>query len=230
MWDTSTNTTNSELMHTGAENAGYMESAMRDAWVLHNREEGWVWAHEGYGDVMWDNKLGELQVMLTPWHGGVRPGSDKDHPRVQLLACTETHLHELKATKMKEVLSTKTLDRGLAEGTAQGTTTGRTFRCSPAKKCMYCKLKRSHSPRGVTPSGSSCGVEHYRVVYPDGYNEDLTALEVWRTIVWSDTPPGFLMCLRGLEDKTPGPRTGDTRTQEQWEDDMEHEQAQKCFL
>ena len=213
VWDTNARTPSASQPHTGVENSAYMESAMCDAWVLHDREEGWVWAHEGYGDVMWDNKLGELQVLLTPWHGGVRPGSDEDHPRVQMLMCTETHLHELKVTKMMDVPSTKTLNRGFAEGNAQGTTTGRTFRCSPSKNCTSCSLKRSQSPQGVTPSRSSCGIEHYRIVYPDGYTEDLTAQEVWRTIVWSDAPPGFLMYLRGLADTTQGPRAGDARTQ-----------------
>jgi hypothetical protein len=230
VWETGTRTPSTLQPHTGVENDAYMESAMRDAWILHDRKEGWVWAHEGYGDVMWDSRLRELQVLLTPWNKGVRPGSDEDHPRVQMLTHTETHLHELKVTKMKEVLGTKTLNRGFAEGIAQGSTTGRTFRCSPSKNCMNCKLKRSKSHRGVTPSRSSCGIEHYRIVYPDGYTEDLTAQEVWRTIVWSDTPPGFLMYLRSFEDKTQGPKTGDARTQEQWVDDMEHEQARKCFL
>ena len=69
---------------------------------------------------MWDSRLGELQVLLTPWNKGVRPGSDEDHPRVKMLTHTETHLHELKVTKMKEVLGTKALNRGFAEGIAQG--------------------------------------------------------------------------------------------------------------
>ena len=230
VWGTDMRTPSTLQPHTGVENSAYLESAMRDAWILHDRKEGWVWAHEGYGDVMWDSRLGELQVLLAPWNKGVRPGSDEDHPRAQMVTHTETHLHELKVTKMKEVLSTKTLNRGFAEGIAQGSTTGRTFRCSPSKTCMNCKLKRSKSHKRATPSRSSCGIEHYRIVYPDGYTEDLTAQEVWRTIVWSDAPPGFLMYLRGMEDKTQGPRAGDARTQEQWVDDMEHEQTQKCFL
>jgi hypothetical protein len=134
-------------------------------------------------------------------------------------------LHALKVTKMKEVLSTKVLNRGFKEGAAQGHTTGHTHRCTPSKRCVNCKLACSSA------SGrNSCGGTFYRITYSDKYEEDLTAQEVWRTIVRSDAPPGFLLHLWNFEHKSQGPPSHDERTLEQWEEDMECEQAEKCFL
>ena len=230
VWGSGGCATDDTAPHDGEENSEYLESVMRDAWIIHDRRHGWVWAHEGYGDLIWDNKHGEFQVLLLPWYEDERPGSNHTRPAPCMLTYSETQLHALKMTKMREVLNTKVLNRGFKEGAAQGSTTGRTFKCTPSKGCMSCKHKRVKLANNSPPTQSSCGTELYRITYTDGYEEDLTAQDVWRTIVWSDAPPGFLLHLRNREQKTRGPSPNDKRTQEQWGDDVEHEHVERCFL
>jgi hypothetical protein len=225
VWSARNCTTGVARPHDGEENDAYLESVMRDAWIIHDRKHGWVWAHENYGDVMWDSVHGEIRVLLSPWYDDVHPETNHSQPGAHTLTYSETQLHALKVTKMKEVLSTKVLNRGFKEGAAQGHTTGHTHRCTPSKRCVNCKLACSSA------SGrNSCGGTFYRITYSDKYEEDLTAQEVWRTIVRSDAPPGFLLHLRNFEHKSQGPPSHDERTLEQWEEDMECEQAEKCFL